>query len=1331
MIGSAISRVAGLLDGFASSAVLLREAARTSRRWQTYAARTGFSGALFGVLLLGIWASLNAPRVDASEMAWMGRAIFVAFSVVLMMMAIVLAPLITSSALIEETEDRTLEMLILSKLLPSRILSGKVLSRILLLLTVVFGALPVLAMVVTLGGVAPQAVVAVVVHTLVAIVLMGALGAFFGLFTKSPMLAMMASASYALPVFLLLPIGYVVSTGHPNDAVHFSLFGGAAAEDWSSPIALLSYLPSLAVIQVIGTRLFELKVSNADIRRAFAAETWSTRAWVIGLTLCTATGMTILPMAAVATYTLRYAGNGPRGWAQELGLVACVGVVWLWWVFAATLLTWALLRVGVDVVDALDAILGGRSSKKRDRRDVRVWANPVAWREARPAAWGSNGVPVIVTWLLIMLGMLQTGWWIIPGGSLAMGVMNTIAALGLTLWLANRTVEEERRSGALDVLLTTTMPSWRILVGKAAGVVVPTLPLLLLSLPFFAFGVPHLHMFDIDGGGPRPMFWLVRGVLTWFWTLPIWAVLLTGGMWTALRVRRRSGFAVAGGALAAALGVPTILGRLFAEMPLLAVPSRLIAPPLAGAAEVWHYGVAIAGWSVLAVATVIWTSIGLRRWLSGGMALLLALGLATSVARAQPVQLQDDFALVADPLADGVVRPGSWAAVRLRIANVGPNARATLSMTERSGTESREFARPVDLPQNVRKDAIVLYQPNSSGRERTVELIAAGRAAARTVMLRPARPEDATVAVVGTDMLGIQGIRATAGAGIPGPRPRETRMDDRTVLSGLVDPAAMPSHSAGWQAFDQVVWYAADPSAVTPAQVEALAHWVADGGHLLLTVVENWQVVDQSPLRDALPMRFEGTRDREDLDDVLRWLGGRPLDGAVPMATGTVQQLPGRSVFERLVTEDGTPVWITGTYGLGTVSVLTIDPLGGALKGNVPTEDLWRTLLSLPQPGSRAGGLRSARATHTFDDGTTSPWGDPAAALSSALHMDARGDETLLAGHLRFEQHDWGEDPVLLWEDEIRRWLSDIPGVAPLPMSWLLGFSAVYLLFIGPVDYFGLRLLRRQPWTWVTFPVTIVGFSTLALVGTAQMKGSQAMVSTLEVVDLLPGTSLWRGDAYVGVFATRHTRIGLGTTVADSVAEPLLNSGYTRETQVGGGFGPGRFTYTADTWTLGYARMAWIGEAPGGIRFDALPNGGWAVTNELPFALQDAELHLLGEGDRPPAGVYAVGPMSPGERKEILPADRVPFGADFGQEAGTLSWARYRLLDVPSSGRGYVEPDGSRFVLLALTERVTPLAVEGVRPIHREVTVLRAPLTPRFDAEHSGRATIPGLGGTP
>ncbi|MEQ1508160.1 MAG: ABC transporter permease subunit, partial [Myxococcota bacterium] len=280
----AAERAGAPFGALISGAILLREAARTSRRWQTYAARTVFSGALLGALLLGMWAAVNATRmslVDASNLGWLGRGLFIGFSVTQVLLAIVIAPLTTASAVIEETDERTMEMLVLTPLRPGQILGGKVLSRILGLLTLVGGALPVMALVVNLGGVSGVEVLAVTAHTLTTVVLMAGLGAFFALFTKSPALAMMASASYAVPFFGILPLTYMIATGDPSDAPQFSVFAAGAARDPSALLSPLSYAPSVLVAFALATPLFQLRVSNADIRHAFSDDVWQTTRWLV------------------------------------------------------------------------------------------------------------------------------------------------------------------------------------------------------------------------------------------------------------------------------------------------------------------------------------------------------------------------------------------------------------------------------------------------------------------------------------------------------------------------------------------------------------------------------------------------------------------------------------------------------------------------------------------------------------------------------------------------------------------------------------------------------------------------------------------------------------------------------------------------------------------------------------------------------------------------------------------------------------------------------------------------------------------------------------------
>lgn len=1227
-----IARLLETVGNSSNAAILLREAARTSRRWQTYAARTGFSGVLFAVLLLGVYGFMNAGA-DPADMGWMGRWIFIAFSTVMLLLATTLAPLITSAAIIEEIEDRTLEMLILSELTPAKILFGKVLSRILMLMTVVFGALPVLAMVVTLGGVAPFQVVAVVVHTLVAIVLMGVLGAFYGLFTRSPGLAMLASTTYAFVAFVLFPLGYTLLTAKPDHAAHFSLFAGPATTDWAALVSLLSYLPSLVVLSVIGTRLFELQVSNADLRHAFSADTWSTRQFFIGCGVA-CLGVFVVGPASMVLYATRVS-QAASPLAQAVTIVSAT-LVWAWSAGVMALLSWVLLRVGVDVVDALDAILGGRDQRERERPDVAVWNNPVAWREARPAAWGANGLPLLVTWLLVLLGMLQMGWWMLPGGAVLMGVLNTLAALGLTVWLAARTVDQERRGDTFTVLLTTTLPSAQILLGKSLGVAVITLPVLLLSLPFFAFGIPYLEILDaydaVDFGGTTFVSGFVIGCLTWLWTLPLWLLLLASSVLIAMSVKRsRSGFAVALGTLVTLLGVPMLLGRLFENTAWIAVPCRLIAPPLAGGASWWMYLVSCLGWS-LAAAAVFGVSVrGLRRWILTAWALLLVVSLPLTPARAQSQQLQDGFLVVAEPLGGGIVRPGQWAPLRVRIENRGDATKATLRLDERSNTQTDGYERIVELPKGSRRELILLYRPGSSRARRNLVLTAGARRAVAPFALRPALPSDTTVGVLGTDLLGLQLLQNADGGSVPG---IGTEQDDpRAVHAGLIEPGGLPRHAFAYQGFDQVVWPAADPTTLEPDQRAALLDWVALGGHLTLTVTDTASTFSAGPLLDALPLRVTGVTDRSDLAPLAQRWGSGPT--VLPLATGDLAS----DAHVRVTTDDHLPVWSQRPHGRGTISVLTVDPRQLGLGTGERRAAFWRDVLQLPAPGGQLPDAWTAGYRHD---------GFPA------------------------------ELP-----NELRDLLNDIPGVAPLPITWLLAFSTLYLLAIGPVDWWILRRLGKQPLTWVTFPVTIVVFSSVALVGTTWQKGSQSVVTIVELIDVLPGGTTWHGRTHIGVFTTANTRVVLQAPLPNALVELEQESGYTADRVFDAGFGPGTAAWTQETWTLGYANTHWVAPTPGTLTLDRRGTHAFTVSNGFPFALRDVVIVVAGR-------TYPVPPLAPGATGSVDTARDTP---------------------VPFA----IEVDESVVLYAQLDEVVHPPVLDGLSPTFKHETHLRIP----FDAQAS------------
>ncbi|MBK8024645.1 MAG: hypothetical protein IPK19_25285 [Chloroflexi bacterium] len=44
----------------------------------------------------------------------------------------------------------------------------------------------------------------------------------------------------------------------------------------------------------------------------------------------------------------------------------------------------------------------------------------------------------------------------------------------------------------------------------------------------------------------------------------------------------------------------------------------------------------------------------------------------------------------------------------------------------------------------------------------------------------------------------------------------------------------------------------------------------------------------------------------------------------------------------------------------------------------------------------------------------------------------------------------------------------------------LFGFLALYILLVGPANYFLLSRINRREWAWVTIPILILVFSALA-----------------------------------------------------------------------------------------------------------------------------------------------------------------------------------------------------------------------------------------------------------
>lgn len=285
--------------------------------------------------------------------------------------------------------------------------------------------------------------------------------------------------------------------------------------------------------------------------------------------------------------------------------------------------------------------------------------------------------------------------------------------------------------------------------------------------------------------------------------------------------------------------------------------------------------------------------------------------------------------------------------------------------------------------------------------------------------------------------------------------------------------ADVPDRASALDAVDVIVFTDVDTGALSTAQRRALAEWVTAGGHLVVTGGPNWQGT-AAGLGDLLPFQPSGTATLESLAPLGEWLAVndnevRALDAASVVSTGTLTERA-----RALVTaDDNLPLLVRHTVGDGTVDYLTADPNTQPLRGWGRLPDLWYT-------------LQATRAS-------TPGW-----------------------------SHGFGN-----W-DQAARAVEILPGFDPLPdILPLFGFLAAYIVLIGPINYLILNRINRREWAWITIPVLILIFSIASWQFGSNLRGNEAILNRLAVVQTWPGSSAAQVDGLVGLLSPRRTQYTL------------------------------------------------------------------------------------------------------------------------------------------------------------------------------------------------------------
>ncbi len=281
--------------------------------------------------------------------------------------------------------------------------------------------------------------------------------------------------------------------------------------------------------------------------------------------------------------------------------------------------------------------------------------------------------------------------------------------------------------------------------------------------------------------------------------------------------------------------------------------------------------------------------------------------------------------------------------------------------------------------------------------------------------------------------------------------------------SVLASGADLPDFSDAYDAFDAVIVRFPNPGLPGEA-ADAIRRWTENGGVLAVCAGIAAKEARDSRLGSVLPVNIAGTKEVRSLAEIDAGLPA--VDASFPVAD--MAPRPGA---------DPAPFGASGTAGLGRVLFLGFDPLQRPVADWAGLASFWKVQLPL---------LSNAPAD-------TDPPLQADEAARRAWLGKARSD-----GRVAEEAWNRGENLRLQRSGSLA-----LAG-RTVALGWFFALLVVYLVVIGPVDYFVLKALRRQAWTWVTLPVAIAAFCGAAWAMSARTKARDSHIVAIGTIDVYP-----------------------------------------------------------------------------------------------------------------------------------------------------------------------------------------------------------------------------------
>ncbi len=310
--------------------------------------------------------------------------------------------------------------------------------------------------------------------------------------------------------------------------------------------------------------------------------------------------------------------------------------------------------------------------------------------------------------------------------------------------------------------------------------------------------------------------------------------------------------------------------------------------------------------------------------------------------------------------------------------------------------------------------------------------------------------------------------------------------DDAPIVSQLDSLEQLPPHWLGLNAIQTIVLAGSfvDDLAQAQPQIQAIEDWVQRGGELLISVPEDHSnlIAENPALAELIPGTLIGPSEFSNSSRLESFAGskeqlipirGEPLPMLELQATGSTE----------LVSDGDRPLIVSSANGFGNLTFSCID--------------------LTDQRFTRWSGYNSLVGQLLLGTSRSNSDSNPGRSRSTVGHLGYSD----LIGQLRVP-------------------LERFTQVGFVAFTWIALLLGLYILCIGPLDYFLLRnLLGRMELTWITFPLFSLLFCGLAVAISYWSRPAEIQVNQLEIIDIDVDSGLCRGTVWTTLYSPQADTI--------------------------------------------------------------------------------------------------------------------------------------------------------------------------------------------------------------